>query len=136
VSSRSRVVAAETAEITGECRRSKSIAVSGYPDSPQLDALARTATETTEALVQNGGAAGIVRSDFTVGDLHYADIANGHALRTEPNRPGRLYVGRVSQPSMVVRTSSGWRVAIESIAAVTAPLPGAEFCAPMRSRRR
>lgn len=59
-----------------------------YPDSPQLVALARRATEITEELVQRGRADGRVRSDFSAGDLYYADIANGLALRsaTKPER--------------------------------------------------
>jgi AcrR family transcriptional regulator len=59
-----------------------------YPDSPQLVALARKATEVTEELVRQGHAAGVVRSDFTAGDLYYADIANGLALRAaiKPSR--------------------------------------------------
>jgi AcrR family transcriptional regulator len=59
-----------------------------YPDSPQLVALARKATEITEDLVRQGHTAGVVRSDFTAGDLYYADIANGLALRTA-TRPSR-----------------------------------------------
>lgn len=53
-----------------------------YPDSPQLVALAHTATEATEELFQHGRSAGALRPDFTVDDLYYADIANGLALRT------------------------------------------------------
>lgn len=59
-----------------------------YPDSPQLVALATKATEVTEELVQQARAAGVICSDFTVGDLYYADVANGLALRTgtKPSR--------------------------------------------------
>jgi AcrR family transcriptional regulator len=59
-----------------------------YPDSPQLAALASRATEVTNVLIEQGRAAGAVRADFTVGDLYYADIANGLALRfgTRPDR--------------------------------------------------
>jgi AcrR family transcriptional regulator len=53
-----------------------------YPESPQLVALANTASEATEDLLRQGRAAGVVRPDFTTGDLYYADIANGLALRT------------------------------------------------------
>jgi AcrR family transcriptional regulator len=59
-----------------------------YPDSGELVALARAATDTTTALVQRGQDAGVIRQDFTAGDLYYADIANGLALRKLP-RPAR-----------------------------------------------
>jgi AcrR family transcriptional regulator len=59
-----------------------------YPDSPQLAALAKKAMEITEVLIQQGRAAGAIRSDFTVGDLYYADVANGLALRAG-TKPGR-----------------------------------------------
>jgi AcrR family transcriptional regulator len=59
-----------------------------YPDSPQLAALAAKATKVTGELVQQARAAGVIRSDFTVGDLYYADVANGLALRTG-TKPGR-----------------------------------------------
>jgi AcrR family transcriptional regulator len=52
-----------------------------YPDSPQLVALANRATVATEDLLRRGRAAGVVRPDFTTGDLYYADVANGLALR-------------------------------------------------------
>lgn len=53
-----------------------------YPDSPQLVALANKATEATEELIRQGRSAGVIRSEFTAGDLYYADVANGLALRT------------------------------------------------------
>jgi AcrR family transcriptional regulator len=53
-----------------------------YPDSPQLVALANKATDATEDLLQQGRAADVIRPDFTTGDLYYADLANGLALRT------------------------------------------------------
>jgi AcrR family transcriptional regulator len=58
-----------------------------YPDSPQLVALANNATEATEDLLRHGRAAGVIRPDFTTGDLYYADVANGLALRagTKPS---------------------------------------------------
>lgn len=59
-----------------------------YPDSPQLVALANKATETTEHILRQGRTAAVVRSDFTAGDLYFADIATGLALRAgiRPNR--------------------------------------------------
>jgi AcrR family transcriptional regulator len=59
-----------------------------YPDSGQLAAIARAATDMTTSLVQRGRDAGVIREDFTAGDLYYADIANGLALRTMP-KPAR-----------------------------------------------
>jgi AcrR family transcriptional regulator len=53
-----------------------------YPDSPQLVALANKATTATEDLLGRGRAAGVIKPDFTTGDLYYADVANGLALRT------------------------------------------------------
>jgi AcrR family transcriptional regulator len=55
-----------------------------YPESRQLVALAEAATETTNDLVRRGHDAGVLRRDFTAGDLYYADIANGLALRNLP----------------------------------------------------
>jgi AcrR family transcriptional regulator len=58
-----------------------------YPDSPQLVALANKATAATEDLLGRGRAARVIKPDFTTGDLYYADVANGLALRTAA-RPG------------------------------------------------
>jgi AcrR family transcriptional regulator len=55
-----------------------------YPESRQLLALAEAATAITDDLVQRGHDAGVVRRDFTAGDLYYADVANGLALRDLP----------------------------------------------------
>jgi hypothetical protein len=55
-----------------------------YPESRQLVALAEAATATTDELVQRGHDAGVLRQDFTAGDLCYADVANGLALRDLP----------------------------------------------------
>jgi AcrR family transcriptional regulator len=55
-----------------------------YPESGQLVALAEAATATTDELVQRGHDAGVLRGDFTAGDLYYADVANGLALRDLP----------------------------------------------------
>jgi AcrR family transcriptional regulator len=55
-----------------------------YPQSRQLIALAEAATATTEELIQRGHRAGVVRPEFTAGDLYYADVANGLALRNLP----------------------------------------------------
>ena len=59
-----------------------------YPDSGQLAAIARAATDMTTGLVQRCHDAGVIRRDFTAGDLYYADVANGLALRRLP-RPAR-----------------------------------------------
>jgi AcrR family transcriptional regulator len=59
-----------------------------YTESRQLVALAEAATAATDELVQRGHDAGILRRDFTVGDLYYADVANGLALRDLP-KPSR-----------------------------------------------
>jgi AcrR family transcriptional regulator len=55
-----------------------------YPNSAQLVALANAATAASAELVQRGHDAGVLRQDFTSGDLYYADIANGLALRHLP----------------------------------------------------
>jgi AcrR family transcriptional regulator len=59
-----------------------------YPDSGQLVAIARAAIDMTASLVQRGHDAGVIRPDFTAGDLYYADVANGLALR-KLSRPAR-----------------------------------------------
>jgi AcrR family transcriptional regulator len=55
-----------------------------YPESRQLVALAEAAIAVTAELVRRGHDAGVLRRDFTVGDLFYADVANGLALRALP----------------------------------------------------
>jgi len=55
-----------------------------HPESRQLAALANAATDATVELVRRGHDAGVLRQDFTAGDLYYADIANGLALRALP----------------------------------------------------
>jgi AcrR family transcriptional regulator len=55
-----------------------------YPESGNLVALAEAATAVTGDLVQRGHDAGVLRRDFTAGDLYYADVANGLALRDLP----------------------------------------------------
>jgi AcrR family transcriptional regulator len=62
-----------------------------YPHSTQLVALARAAVATTEVLLRRGHEAGVVRSDFSVDDLYYADVANGLALRALPRPPRQDY---------------------------------------------
>jgi AcrR family transcriptional regulator len=59
-----------------------------YPESEQLIALANAATDMTDRLVRQGHHAGVLRPDFTSGDLYYADVANGLALRAglKPSR--------------------------------------------------
>jgi len=64
-----------------------------YSDSPQLVALANKATEISRKILRHGRAVGVVRSDFTAGDLYFADIAIGLALRTSV-RPGRAEYDR------------------------------------------
>ncbi len=59
-----------------------------YPDSAQLVALAERATEVSSRILADGRAARVVRPDFTAGDLYWADVANGLALRAAP-RPTR-----------------------------------------------
>jgi hypothetical protein len=59
-----------------------------YPDSEQLVALSKAATDITHSLVQQGHDTGGLRQDFTAGDLYYADVANGLALRNGP-KPSR-----------------------------------------------
>jgi AcrR family transcriptional regulator len=55
-----------------------------YPQSGQLVALADAATAITGDLFQRAHDAGVLRRDFTAGDLYYADVANGLALRHLP----------------------------------------------------
>jgi len=62
--------------------------VMSYPDSGELAAIATAAIDMTKSLIQRCHDAGVIRGDFTAGDLHYADVANGLALRTLP-RPAR-----------------------------------------------
>jgi AcrR family transcriptional regulator len=59
-----------------------------YPDSGQLAAIATAAIDMTTGLIQRCHDAGVIRRDFTVEDLYYADVANGLALRKLP-RPAR-----------------------------------------------
>jgi len=59
-----------------------------YPASGQLAAIATAATDMTISLVQRSHDAGVIHRDFTAGDLYYADVANGLALRKLP-RPDR-----------------------------------------------
>jgi AcrR family transcriptional regulator len=62
-----------------------------YPQSRHLVALAEAATATTGDLVRRGHDAGVLRRDFTAGDLYYADVANGLALRDLPKPPREDY---------------------------------------------
>jgi AcrR family transcriptional regulator len=55
-----------------------------YPESRQLVGLAEAATAISGDIVQRAHHAGVVRRDFTAGDLYYADVANGLALRGLP----------------------------------------------------
>jgi AcrR family transcriptional regulator len=59
-----------------------------YPESGQLAAIATAAIDMTTGLVQRSHDAGVIHRDFTAGDLYYADVANGLALRRLP-RPAR-----------------------------------------------
>jgi AcrR family transcriptional regulator len=59
-----------------------------YPESEQLAALAKAATDITDNLVQQAHDAGVLRQDFTASDLYYADVANGLAVRHGP-KPSR-----------------------------------------------
>jgi len=62
-----------------------------YPRSRQLVALAHAATEATEELLHRGHDVGALRRDVTTGDLYYADVANGLALRALPVPSRRDY---------------------------------------------
>jgi AcrR family transcriptional regulator len=62
-----------------------------YPGSKQLVALANAATDTSRRLVREGHSSGVLRQDFTVGDLYYADVAAGLALRELPKPARRDY---------------------------------------------
>lgn len=62
-----------------------------YPNSAQLVALVEAVTTMTERLLQRGHDAGVLRQDFHVGDLYYADVANGLALRALPTRSREDY---------------------------------------------
>ena len=59
-----------------------------YAESEQLAAIATAAIDMTVGLIQRCHDAGAIRPDFTAADLHYADVANGLALRKLP-RPAR-----------------------------------------------
>jgi len=59
-----------------------------YPESGELAAIATAAIDMTVRLIQRGHDAGVIHRDFTAGDLYYADVANGLALRKLP-RPAR-----------------------------------------------
>jgi AcrR family transcriptional regulator len=66
-----------------------------YPDSGELAAIASTAIDMTTALVQRAHDAGVIRQDFTAGDLYYADVANGLALRKLPKPARQDYDRRI-----------------------------------------
>jgi AcrR family transcriptional regulator len=57
-----------------------------YPEtgSEQLARLARAVTDVTTEIVEHGRDAGVLRADLTPGDLFWADVANGLALREMP----------------------------------------------------
>jgi AcrR family transcriptional regulator len=55
-----------------------------YPESAELAALAEAATRTATELIRRAHDAGVLRPDFTTGDLYYADVGNGLALRRLP----------------------------------------------------
>lgn len=57
-------------------------------NSPQLLALANTATDTSELLFRRGHEAGVLRADVTTADLYFADVATGLAMR-QLGRPSR-----------------------------------------------
>jgi AcrR family transcriptional regulator len=67
-----------------------------YPESRHLVALAEAATDTTEDLVRRAHDAGVLRPDFTAGDLYYADVANGLALRNLPTPSRKDYDRRTT----------------------------------------
>ena len=55
-----------------------------YPESAELVALAEAATRTATELIRRAHAAAVLRPDFPTGDLYYADVGNGLALRRLP----------------------------------------------------
>jgi AcrR family transcriptional regulator len=57
-----------------------------YPESgsEQLAKLLRAVTDVTTEIVESGRDAGVLRADLTPGDLFWADVANGLALREMP----------------------------------------------------
>lgn len=61
-----------------------------YPDSDseQLTKLAGAVTDMTGDVVKYGRDAGVLRTDLTPGDIFWADVANGLALRQMP-KPSR-----------------------------------------------
>jgi len=59
-----------------------------YPESGELAAIATAAIDMTVSLIQRCHDARVIHRDFTAGDLYYADVANGLALRKLP-RPAR-----------------------------------------------
>lgn len=62
-----------------------------YPDSQRLVALADESTDTTRNLIRHSHDAGVLRRDFTAGDLYHADVATGLALRHAPIPPREDY---------------------------------------------
>jgi AcrR family transcriptional regulator len=62
-----------------------------HPDSEQLVALARAATEASTRILARGHRARVLRRDFTAGDLYYADVANGLALLADAKPSRRDY---------------------------------------------
>ncbi|MCO5973864.1 TetR/AcrR family transcriptional regulator [Actinoallomurus soli] len=59
-----------------------------YSESEQLARLAKAVTDATAEIVEAGRDSGVLRADLTPGDLFWADVANGLALREMP-RPRR-----------------------------------------------
>jgi len=66
-----------------------------YPESGELAAIATAAIDMTVSLVQRCHDAGVIHRDFTAGDLYYADVANGLALRKLPRPVRQDYDRRV-----------------------------------------
>src|ERR1700735_3181754 len=62
-----------------------------YPDSGQLAAIARAATDMTTSLVQRSHDAGVIQRDFTVLDLYLRDAATVPALRKLPSPARKVY---------------------------------------------
>ncbi|GLZ77116.1 TetR family transcriptional regulator [Actinorhabdospora filicis] len=62
-----------------------------FPDSPELMRLCVAATDAGEEFMRQAHAAGVVRPDFTVGDLYHAFIEGCLALRHWPKPPREDY---------------------------------------------
>ena len=74
-----------------------------YPDSKQLVALAKAATDMSYRLIRTAHAAEVVRRDFNAGDLYYAEAANVDMYSTCQSPYARTMTGAPASSS----TASG-----------------------------